>query len=188
MVEIKPSVLSDVKTVNEWKSKVLDRDGHQCVNCTSKINLAPCFLIPPEAGGKLITTNGATFCRGCRLAAEEARVLPTKIDNKTPINFLISKELHHAVETFVHNGSNFGSISALVRKMITSFINEPELFEDLKLWQSEGSDVKCNGWVPGHQYSVFRTMCQERDISYTDALKALLLVAIDGYSPKNESH
>jgi len=71
--------------------------------------------------------------------------------------------------------------------MITSFITQPELYEDLQSWQDAGSDVKVNGWVDGAQYEVFKGMCQERNLSYTDALKGLLLVAVDGYGSK-ESH
>jgi len=178
---IKPSVISDVPTLEEWKKRVLERDDGKCANCTSSSKVAACFIIPPEVGGKLRLSNGATLCRECRIAAEGSRVLPTRIDNKTPINFLISNNLHEVVNRFAHNGSNFGSISALVRSMISSFIVNPEQYEDLALWQDPGSDVKVNGWVDGSQYEVFKNMCQDRDMSYTDALKSLLLVAVDGY-------
>jgi len=112
-------------------------------------------------------------------------VLPQRIDNKTPINFLISDNLHKVVNKYVHNGSKFGSVSALMRSMISSFIAQPELYEDLQSWQDEGSDVKVNGWVDGLQYQLFKNMCRAKGISYTDALKALLLVAVDGYQTDN---
>lgn len=178
---LKPGVLSDVRDLNEWKARVLERDGGKCINCTSSSRVAACFVIPPEVGGKLRVANGATICRECRISAEGARVLPSRIENKTPINFLVSERLHKTVDAFAHNGSNFGSISALVRRMISSFIAEPELYEDIERWQDAGSDVKVNGWVDGHQYEVFKAICQERGMSYTDCLKALLMVAVDGY-------
>lgn len=112
-------------------------------------------------------------------------MLPQRIDNKTPINFLISDGLHKTVNKYVHNGSKFGSVSALMRSMISSFITQPELYEDLQSWQDIGSDVKVNGWVDGLQYQIFKGMCRGKGISYTDALKALLLVAVDGYQPEN---
>ena len=70
--------------------------------------------------------------------------------------------------------------------MISSFITQPELYEDLSNWQDGGSDVKVNGWVDGAQYEVFKVMCRDRGLSYTDALKGLLLVAIDGYEPSGQ--
>lgn len=176
---------SHVLSHDEWKEAVLARDQNRCVSCLGGGKVVVCYIVPPEAGGKPRVSNGATVCRDCRIAAEGTRVLPQKIDNKTPINFLISSKLHETVDKFVHNGSNFGSISALVRRMISSFITDPGLYEDIKQWQDEGSDVKVNGWVDGNQYGLFKMMCKERGLSYTDALKSLLLVAIDGYEAIN---
>jgi hypothetical protein len=146
--------------------------------------VAACFVIPSEAGGRIRIENGVSLCRECRIAAEGARVLPLRIDNKTPINFLISNKLHDTIEKFAHNGSKFGSISALVRHMISSFITEPEMYEDIGMWQDFGSGVKINGWVDGSIYLTFKAMCQDRGMSYTDTLKSLLLVAVDGYEQK----
>lgn len=172
--------VSDVATLQEWKAKVLERDGG-CVNCGRTSRIAACFVIPPDAGGTLRVQNGVTLCRDCRIAAEGSRFFPQRIDNKTPINFLVSKNLHRCVHAYVRNGSRFGSVSALLRAMISSFITQPELYEDLPMWQDRGSDVKVNGWVDGVQYEVFRQMCKDRGISYTDAFKSLLLVAVEGY-------
>ena len=189
IIEIGPGVMSDVSDIKEWTDKVLERDQRSCINCGRSKKVAVCFIVPIEAGGKLRISNGATVCRQCRLAAESVRVLPTRIDNKTPINFLISGVLHKAVYAYVHNGSRFGSVSALLRAMIASFITHPELYEDLEQWQDDGSDVKVNGWVDGHQYEVFKSMCQDRGITYTDSLKSLLLVAVEGgKAPDYETH
>lgn len=169
--------------LSDWKAKVLERDANSCVNCSSEDKVAACFVVPVEVGGNLRVSNGVTVCRECRIAAESSRVLPQRIDNKTPINFLISDGLHKVVNQYVHNGSKFGSVSALMRSMISSYITQPELYEDLQSWQDAGSDVKVNGWVDGLQYQIFKGMCKSKGISYTDALKGLLLVAIDGYEP-----
>jgi hypothetical protein len=176
---------AEIQTEAEWKDKVLERDGGRCVNCSGEDKVAACFVVPVEVGGNLRVSNGVTVCRECKIAAESSRILPQRIDNKTPINFLISDKLHKTVNRYVHNGSKFGSVSALMRSMISSYIAQPELFEDLQMWQDNGSDVKVNGWVDGLQYQTFKGMCRSKGISYTDALKALLLVAIDGYKPGN---
>lgn len=180
-----PGPMSDVVDLRDWKQRVLARDQGQCVNCSSARQVAACFVIPPEVGGHLRVSNGISVCRTCRLAADSTRVLPQRIDNKTPINFLISSALHQSVHSYVRNGSRYGSVSALMRSMISSFITRPEQYEDLQSWQDEGSDVKVNGWVDGQQYEVFKGMCRARGLSYTDALKALLLVAVDGYDVAN---
>jgi hypothetical protein len=179
--------MSDVASFEEWNAKVLLRDGRKCINCQIGEKIAVCFVVPPEVGGKLRVSNGVSICRECRIAAEGSRVLPVRIDNKTPINFLISRKLRDLVFDYAKKGSNFGSISAVVRQMINSFTANPEMYEDLALWQDPGSDIKINGWVDGSQYETFKHMCHERNISYTDALKSLLLVAVDGYSPSKDS-
>lgn len=164
----------------DWKRAVMERDGHACVNCERVSNVAARFIVPPEVGGRIRISNGVTMCRECVILAEGSRVLPQKIDNKTPINFLISRELHESIEAYA-KVSNFGNISALVRNMILAFITAPEQFEDLARWQDVGcgSTVKINGWVDGTHYDLFKRMCQERAISYTDAFKSLLLIAMD---------
>lgn len=164
--------------LSEWKKAVLERDGSRCINCESARHVAASFVIPPEAGGRIKTANGVSLCRECRIAAEGHRVLPQRIDNKTPINFLVSSRLHEQVEDFVHNKSNFGNISALIRHMISAFITSPELFDDLDMWQDDGSDVKVNGWVDGVQYECFKRLCYDRGLSFTSVFKSLLLVAI----------
>ena len=182
-VRAKRGPMSDVADIVEWKEKILERDGSKCVNCEKKTRIAVCFIVPPEAGGHLRTANGVVICRDCRISSESARVLPARIENKAPINFFVSRNLHTHVDGFVHDGSKFGSVSALVRKMIHSFITEQDLYEDLAQWQDRGSEVRINGWVDGSQYEAFKAICSERGMSYTDALKGLLLVAIEGYEP-----
>lgn len=189
VTQVAPGAMSDVKDMAEWRRRVLSRDGDACINCGRTEKLAVCFVIPVEAGGKLRISNGVTVCRTCRLAADSVRALPQRIDNKTPINFLISRGLHKAVHEFVHGEEagdrrpRFGSVSALLRAMISSYIMHPGMYEDLQSWQDDGSDVKVNGWVDGAQYEIFKTMCKEIGTSYTDALKSLLLVAVEGTLP-----
>lgn len=180
--------MSDVEDMVEWKERVLARDSGKCANCEQSKRVAVCFIVPPEAGGHLRVSNGVVVCRDCRISSESARVLPARIENKAPINFFVSRNLHGHVDTFVHNGSKFGSVSALVRRMIYSFITEPDLYEDLKQWQDRGSEVRINGWVDGSQYEAFKVICSDRGMSYTDALKGLLLVAVEGYEPKSAEH
>ena len=188
VIEGRPGPMDDVQNVAEWKIRVLERDGNKCVNCERAVRVAVCFIVPPEAGGNLRVSNGAVVCRECRISSESARVLPVRIENKAPINFFVSRKLHTHVSSFVKNGSKFGSVSALVRRMINSYITEPDLYEDLAQWQDRGSEVRINGWVDGTQYGVFKEACSGMGMSYTDALKGLLLVAVEGYEPTPAEH
>ena len=164
----------------EWKKQVLQRDGNACINCEKQNHVAPCFIVPPDAGGRIKLSNGVTLCRDCRFQAEGSRILPTKIDNKTAINFLMSRELHESVNAYASE-SNFGGISSLVRHMMLTFITNPEQFEDISLWQDPGTDpaaIKVNGWVSGVQYEVFKRLCNERNLSFTNVFKGLMMVAV----------
>ncbi len=187
-VRARKGPMSDVEDIGEWKDRVLERDSSKCVNCERDKRIAVCFIVPPEAGGHLRVSNGVVVCRECRIASESARVLPARIENKAPINFFVSQKLHAYVRGYVHNGSKFGSISALVRRMIYSFITEPDLYEDLAQWQDRGSEVRINGWVDGSQYGAFKEICSGMGMTYTDALKGLLLVAVEGYELTSAEH
>lgn len=162
----------------DWRKAILERDAGRCVNCESSHNCTVAFIVPPEAGGRIRPANGITICRDCKQASESYRILPSKIDNKTPINFLISKRLHALVEDHVQK-THFGSISTLIRYMVSSFISNPDMFEDLQQYQDDGSDIKVNLWAPSAQYELFKQLCWERGMSFTDAFKALLLVAVN---------
>lgn len=170
--------MSDVSSFSEWKSCVVSRDGGLCVNCESTELVSACLVVPYEVGGKLRTSNGVTLCRECRKSLYSSRVSTGRIDNKTSINFLISNRLHKDIVNFTRD-SKFGNVSSLLRAMIDSFISDPDAYEDISSWQDHGSEVKINVWVDGSKYNKFRNICKDRGISYTDALKALLLVAID---------
>ena len=177
---------NDQELLLKWKREVLARDNNTCVNCDRARHTAACFIVPPEVGGRIRPSNGVTVCRDCRILAEGSRVLPQRIDNKTAINFLISPMLHKSVEEYAGK-SNFGNISSLVRHMISAFITSPELFDDISLYQDDGSSIKINGWVDGNSYDVFKRMCGERNISFTDCFKALLMMAVDsGVSPNKQ--
>lgn len=159
-----------------WKKAVLARDANSCVNCLRKTNIAVSYVIPPEAGGELRVSNGVSICRQCRVAAESVKTPASKIDNKTPLNFLISRKLYNQVKDYCDDKSI--SISALIRQMISLFIKYPEQFEDLELFQDPGSEIKVNAWCDGDEFSTMKKMCQDKNVTLTNTLKSLLLMAI----------
>jgi hypothetical protein len=165
-----------------WKKDVLAVSNSKCVNCERKSNVGVFFIVPPEAGGRIRTPNGVALCRDCRIAVENHRVLPGKISNKTPVNFLISRSLHDRTVEFVQKPGGVGTVSCLIRNMISTFISSPEQFEDIAMFQDNGSEIKINIWATGDDFSKLRSMCQEREMSITNVLKALLLMGIADYS------
>ena len=175
--------------ISEWKKSVLERDNHTCVNCEQIDHVAAAFIIPPEAGGRIKLSNGATLCRDCRIAAENAQALPVKIDNKTPVNFLISRKLQESAEAHA-KASNFGNLSSMIRHMVKLYIDSPESFTDLYLFQDDGggggtSDTKINIWCSTDVYERFKRTCQQNNISFTNAFKGLMLMAIDNGTQKD---
>lgn len=166
-----------------WRKEVLERDHHKCVNCTRTYNVAPVFIIPPEVGGNIITSNGVTLCRKCLLAADSARNLPQKINDRTAINFYISRGLFNQLNKFVKDTS-FNNISELVRHMVNKFIDDPSLFRDLDSWQDEGADVKINSLIDGSRYQLFKSQCILMNKTFTEVFKGLLRVAVDSNNPE----
>jgi hypothetical protein len=174
----RPSKAIDGKKLIEWRRAVLERDNHQCVNCTRKLNVAASFIIPPEVGGKLVVSNGATICRNCSVAADSARTLPHKINDKTAVNFYISRQLYDRVNEFAKS-TKFGNISALIRHMVDRFLIEPERFSGLENWQDNGTGVKINSWIDGGQYNRFKAQCTLMNQTFTNVFKGLLYVALE---------
>jgi 5-methylcytosine-specific restriction endonuclease McrA len=48
-----------------FRRRVLNRDGHRCVDCGSTDDLRACHLIPLSQGGGYNTDEGVTRCGDC---------------------------------------------------------------------------------------------------------------------------
>lgn len=64
------------KRVKEWRTKVLERDGHKCVECGSSERLEVHHIAHwsefPEA--RIDVNNGTTLCNGCHAGEHEGSV------------------------------------------------------------------------------------------------------------------
>lgn len=152
-----------------WTCAVLLQTRSRCRNCGSDDRVRVKMVVPEDAGGQLILSNGTALCRACELA-HAVVTQKKKPDADHPVNFWLSRGLYDQVKAY--NG--FSSTSSLVRFLVDRFAAEPGRFDDLPLYQDEGCDVKINAWVPPASYEVFKALVTERGLTVTDALKCLL--------------
>lgn len=160
----------------EWTKAVLVACRSQCVNCGSTDRLKVLMLVPEEAGGKLVDSNGTVLCRACEMARDAAeRALDGS--KRRLINFWVSRHLHERIDTAIKTRNGFVSMGHLVRYMMSKYVTDPERFDDLERYQDfRKSEVKVNVWVDSDQYGVFKRMVQDAKMTVTDAVKSLIQV------------
>lgn len=152
-----------------WEIKVLDRASGKCGNCGSTHRVKVKMIVPLEAAGQFTLENGTTICRSCEIATDVVgQSTPGRAER--PVNFWVSRRLFDKTTTM--NG--FSSKGALVRFLMNKFVSVPDRFDDLHLWQEDGTDVKINVWVDRKIYDTFKELVNKRGLTVTDALKALL--------------
>jgi hypothetical protein len=152
-----------------WEIKILDRASGKCGNCGSTHRVKVKMIVPSEAGGQFTLENGTTICRSCEIATDVVgQSTPGRAER--PVNFWVSRRLFD--KTKAMNG--FSSKGALVRFLMNKFVSVPDRFDDLHMWQEDGTDVKINVWVDRKIYDTFKDLVNARGLTVTDALKALL--------------
>ena len=170
-----------------WRSEVLAKHGGTCANCGGGDKVEPRMILPEEAGGSLDPSNGVALCRPCDIALE-ATLARRQAPNRRPVNFWVSSDLYERLKTI--NG--FGSISQLVRHMMSYYIVMPSRFEDLAMYQDDGKEVKINVWANSKDYQTFKEMVRREGVTVTDALKSLLVLYgtdVDPrLKPRGEAH
>jgi hypothetical protein len=186
--ESNPPDLTDpqvrLKWTARWTRSVLLQTRGRCANCGSDDRVQVKMIVPEDAGGVMVVSNGTAHCRACELA-HAVVTQKKKPDADHPVNFWLSRGLYDQVKAY--NG--FSSTSSLVRFLVDRFAAEPSRFDDLPLYQDEGCDVKINAWVPPASYEVFKELVTERGLTVTDALKCLLKMygcQVDPLLPKAE--
>lgn len=161
-------------TRGEWSRRVLERSDNRCGNCGTTDRLSVHMVVPEEAGGLLVESNGYVLCRGCEMAAEGA-TSRTPSDRR-PINFWASRQFANTLTALTAEGQRFRSMGALIRFLMALYVRDDARFDDLANYQDRGTDAKINAWVDRATYDTFKTLVDGRDLTVTDALKALVLV------------
>ena len=164
-----PDKLSDDQKMHLFEQALLERAKDVCSNCGSNHKVRARMIVPLEAGGKFSFDNGTTLCRACEMASSVVSRSPTGAAQR-PVNFWVSRRMYDKVKLL--NG--FNSTGSLVRFLMSKFVLHDGQFDDLNLWQEDGSDMKINVWVDRKIYAEFKTLVNDRGMTVTDSFKALI--------------
>ena len=164
-----PDKLSDDQKMHLFEQALLERAKDVCSNCGSDHKVRARMIVPLEAGGKFSFDNGTTLCRACEMASSVVSRSPTGAAQR-PVNFWVSRRMYDKVKLL--NG--FNSTGSLVRFLMSKFVLHDDQFDDLNLWQEDGSDMKINVWVDRKIYAEFKTLVNDRGMTVTDSFKALI--------------
>lgn len=173
-----PEMRRDPATdIGLWRQTVLDRYQGKCSNDGSTDRVQVHFVVPLEAGGQLVESNGYVLCRACEMAREAAtKGIALK---RRPINFWVSRSLSDTLERLTAQGQRFRGMGELIRYLISLYILNDSRFDDLDNYQDRGADLKVNAWVGVEAYETFKNLLVQRKTTVTDALKGLILMYAD---------
>lgn len=159
-----------------WATQVWEACGGRCSNCGSEHRVKARMIVPEESGGKRIVTNGTLLCRTCELATaiSTRKPSPASGEHTRPINFFVSTELHSKLRNGLASDYGFRSVSALVRFLMSKFVGDSDRYDDVVLYQGDGSDVKVNVWVDIDMYDSFKALTDRNGMTVTGTLKGLL--------------
>jgi hypothetical protein len=182
--EIHLEVVGSKNPKDAWIDAVWEFHHGKCSNCGQAEHVSVRMIVPEEAGGKLVLSNGIVLCRTCDVA--KTAVEKAQASGKTPrrpVNVWVSKGLYEQVHTALKTKNGFRSMGSLVRHMMGMMAETPERFDDLSQWQDQGSDVKVNLWVDQKDYDVFKTVLSDKNLTVTEGVKGLLLMYTDEAAP-----
>lgn len=153
-----------------------------CGNCGSDHKLRVRMIVPEEAGGQKIESNGILLCRPCELAMETSKP-SDKPSRPRPVNFWVSQALSQRLHSMIAKGQadgrfKFRSIGALVRYLMLSYIKDPDRYDDLERYQDAAVEAvgvaKINVWIPQDHYETFKACVNRRGMSVTQCIKSLI--------------
>lgn len=162
---------------DSWVRAVWEEFNGKCVNCGTDERVSVRMIVPEDAGGKLVVSNGTILCRTCEVAktavekAEAAGKTPRR-----PVNVWVSQNLYNQVQTSLKTKNGFRSMGSLVRHMMRIMVETPDRFEDLSQYQDQGSDVKINLWLDQVAYDTFKIAMSDKNLTVTEGVKGLLLM------------
>ena len=160
-----------------WSVRVWDACGGKCSNCGSKDNLKVRMIVPKDAGGKEVVSNGTLLCRTCEFAREISQRVPQPAsgEHTRPINFFVSRNLHKKLKNGLAERHGFRSVSALIRYLMSKYVTDTGQFKDLRMYQEPGgSEVKVNVWVGRDMYDRFKALADSQGVTVTETLRSLI--------------
>jgi hypothetical protein len=160
--------------VAAWRKQVHEEAGGRCCNCGSGDRLQVIMIVPEEAGGQLTVSNGRLLCRACEMAAEAVKAEKNK-EGRRIVQLWVSQRLHKDIKGAVKQQNGFRSMSQLARYLISRYVSDERLYDDLVEYKDVAIDpVKINVWVDREAYDEFRAKLKEKSITVQDGLTGLL--------------
>lgn len=117
--------------------------------------------------------NFALLCRSCEMAADSVTSKHPDKDQRL-INIWVSRPLYDRIQTSLGKKTGFSSMGALVRYLITKYQEDPTRYDDLDMYQDEGSDAKINLWVNKEVYDKFKRSISAKGYTVTSTVKSLI--------------
>jgi hypothetical protein len=159
-----------------WETAVREQSRDRCSNCGGEDRIRVSLIVPIDAGGKYVVTNGRTLCRPCELAAEAVASGKPGATERRPLNFWVSRKLYDRIQYGLESRRGFPSMGALVRYLMTKYVSDEPRFDDLEQYQDSSADVKINVWVERDSYQTFKILIDKRGMTVTDSVKALIMM------------
>jgi hypothetical protein len=161
---------------DNWVTQVFEHCRNQCSNCGNDDRLRVKLAVPEEAGGQRVLSNAFLICRPCEMASEivNRSTSPASGQTTRPINFWISRTLYDHVQNGLARKYGFKSVSSLVRFLMSKYVVDSGLFDDIGRYQDDGADVKVNVWVSRVTYETFKSLTDKNGLTVTGALKGLM--------------
>jgi hypothetical protein len=169
-------ILVRVGESESWVTQVFEYCRNRCSNCGGEDRLRVKLGVPEEAGGKRVLSNAFLICRPCEMASEiiSHSSSPASGNLTRPINFWVSRTLYDHVQNGLSRQYGFKSVSSLVRFLMSKYVTDADLFDDVTQYQDDGADVKLNVWISKDIYATFKSLVDKNGLTVTGALKGLL--------------
>ena len=157
-----------------FQRAVLGKSRNQCMNCGSSDRIRVRMVVPAEAGGVLVESNGIVLCRTCDMARDSVAKASDK-NSSYVVSIWMSRSLREKMASLL-GPSSFRSWSSLTRYLISKYILDERYFDDLEQYQDFESEVKVTVRVNQDVYSTFTAMLKRRGLTVTEAVKGLYLM------------
>lgn len=158
----------------DFTKTVSDFYGGRCGNCGSTERCRAVLVRPEAVGGRRVLTNAAYLCRACELAP----AADDRGTRRTLVNLWMSAALHQRIHREAAGDGGGVSISARARHLVALYLEgPPERFDDLALYQDNGTDTRLFVWLDGDQYEAFKTRIRAQGLTVTTALIGLFLLS-----------
>ena len=159
-----------------WELAVREQSKDRCSKCGGDDRVRVSMIVPSEAGGNYVVSNGRTLCRPCEMASEAVAFGRPGEETRRPLNFWVSRKLYDRIQQGLETRRGFPSMGALVRYLMTKYVTDEPRFDDLEQYQDKDADVKINVWVEREHYTTFKVLIDKRGMTVTDGVKSLILM------------